>query len=155
MIGWKVAKDRPIRSLDVNAWKRNVIDIDKKAASLKEYQSPEDNDYDDNTSMGSIDVDDDSNEGEKQKYNSEPGDQTLQRKKKMKALTKKMKTMTTMNRAIAAVEKMSKRRVKMNHMMMTVLNHAVLTVIRSLLLLMVVMVCSRQLTLVVSQMIMT
>ena len=82
MIGWKVAKDRPIRSLDVNAWKRNVIDIDKKAASLKEYQSPEDNVYDDNTSMGSIDVDDDSNEGEKQIYNSEPGDQTLQRKKK-------------------------------------------------------------------------
>ncbi len=81
MIGWKVAKDQPIWSLEVNAWKKNVIEIDKKAASLKEYQSPEDNVDDDNTSAGSIDVDDESNEGEKPKYNSEPGDQTLQRKK--------------------------------------------------------------------------
>ena len=68
VIGWKVAKDQHIWSLDISAWKKNVIDIDNKAARLKEHWSPDEN----------LDR---SNEGNKSKHNTEHGEQTLQEKK--------------------------------------------------------------------------
>jgi hypothetical protein len=81
VIGWKVAKDWPIWSLDVNAWNKYVIEIDNKEARLNEHLSPKDYLDDDNTSREYTDVDDGSNEGNKTKHNTEHGEQTLQEKK--------------------------------------------------------------------------
>ena len=55
--GWKVAKDRPIWSLDANTWKKNVVDIENNTTVLRRRLLPGENVDDDTSSGEDIDVD--------------------------------------------------------------------------------------------------